>query len=94
MIVVFASTAAIPTGAEVAVAGGSAVLAQRLLEAVFGDQAVRSMSVKARKALIARVEELYEQERGRYDAVLQEVPVTDEVVQELRSAAADVEAAR
>ncbi|HSP60549.1 MAG TPA: dynamin family protein [Ornithinimicrobium sp.] len=94
MIVVFASTAAIPTGAEVAVAGGSAVLAQRLLEAVFGDQAVRSMSIKARKALIVRVEELYEQERGRYDAVLQEVPVTDETVQELRSSAADVEAAR
>ncbi|MGC5583187.1 dynamin family protein [Ornithinimicrobium sp. W1679] len=94
MIVVFASTAAIPTGAEVAVAGGSAVLAQRLLEAVFGDQAVRSMSIKARKALVARVEQLFEQERGRYDAVLQEVPVTEESVQELRSAASDVEAAR
>lgn len=94
MVVVFSATSFIPTGAEVAIAGGSAVLAQRLLEAVFGDQAVREMSRKARTALLARVEELYEQERARYDAVLEEVPVPEGLIRELDEAAADVEAAR
>ena len=41
MVVVFAHTAGV-TGAEAGIAGGSAVLGQKLLEAVFGDQAVRS----------------------------------------------------
>ena len=40
MVVVFSHTAGL-TGAEVGIAGGSAVLGQKLLEAVFGDQAVR-----------------------------------------------------
>ncbi len=40
MIFVFAQTGGI-TGAEVGIAGGTTVLAQRVLEAVFGDQAVR-----------------------------------------------------
>ncbi len=48
MIVVFAHTAGI-TGAEVGIAGGSAVLGQKLLEAVFGDQAVRSLAERAQQ---------------------------------------------
>ncbi|WP_131103873.1 dynamin family protein [Ornithinimicrobium sufpigmenti] len=94
MVLVFSATSFIPTGAEVAIAGGSAVLAQRLLEAVFGDQAVREMSRKARTALLARVEALYEQEQARFDAVLEEVPVPEHVIGELEAAAAQVEAAR
>ena len=53
MIVIFASTGGI-TGAEVGVAGATAAVAQRLLEAVFGDQAVRSMSQRAREMLLDR----------------------------------------
>lgn len=94
MIVVFSATMAIPTGAEVAVAGGSALLAQRLLEAVFGDQAVRAMSVKARAALLLRVEKLYDDERARYEQVLEEVSVRDSAVGDLEAAAKSVEAAR
>lgn len=94
MIVVFTSTSFIPTGAEVAVGAGSAALAQRLLEAVFGDQAVRTMAEKARHALLTRVEELYDDERARYDAALEEVPVTPEALDELSLAVTDVEAAR
>ena len=41
MVAVFAATAFIPTGAEVAVAAGTTVAAQKVLEAIFGDQAVR-----------------------------------------------------
>lgn len=94
MIVVFSATALIPTGAEVAVGAGSAVLAQRLLEAVFGDQAVRAMAVKARQALMRRVEELYESERSRFDRALGSAPMSPGAVAELQAAAAAVEAAR
>ena len=47
MIVVFSYSYGL-TGAEVGIAGGSAVLGQKLLEAVFGDQAVRSLAERAR----------------------------------------------
>ena len=50
MIVVFAHTYGL-TGAEVGIAGGSAVIGQKLLEAVFGDQAVRSLAERARAGL-------------------------------------------
>lgn len=94
MLVVFSATAFIPTGAEVAVGAGSAVLAQRLLEAVFGDQAVRAMALKARESLLGRVEELYADQRSRFDATLQEVAVSEDALAELEAAAAAVEAAR
>ena len=44
MIAVFTSTAFIPTGAEVAVGAGTTVAAQKLLEAIFGDQAIRTLA--------------------------------------------------
>ena len=48
MLVVFASTAGI-TGGEVAIAGGSAVVGQKLLETIFGEDTVRRMVVQARE---------------------------------------------
>lgn len=56
MIAVFASTAGL-TGGEVAVAGGTAVVAQRVLEAVFGDDAVRKMTAQAKNDLVQRTHE-------------------------------------
>jgi energy-coupling factor transporter ATP-binding protein EcfA2 len=70
MLVVFSQTAGL-TGAEVGIAGGTAVLAQRLLEAVFGDQAVRTLATKARKDLIRRAEEVLGADRARFEAVLE-----------------------
>ncbi|GAA5158881.1 dynamin family protein [Ornithinimicrobium tianjinense] len=93
MVVVFSMTAGL-TGGEIAIAGGSAVLAQRLLEAVFGDQAVRSMAVKARESLIARVEALYDDERARFDRALEEVPVDPAAISQLEAAATTVETSR
>ena len=61
MIVVFSYSYGL-TGAEVGIAGGSAVLGQKLLEAVFGDQAVRSLAERARTSLEARVRELFDAE--------------------------------
>jgi hypothetical protein len=69
MVVVFAHTAGV-TGAEAGIAGGSAVLGQKLLEAVFGDQAVRRLAEQARQDLEERVARLYADEQARYLAVL------------------------
>ncbi len=55
MIVVFASTGGL-VGGEIAVAGGTAVVAQKLLEAVFGDEAVRKMAQRAHQDLLERSE--------------------------------------
>lgn len=53
MIVIFASTGGL-TGAEVGVAGATSVVAQRLLESVFGDQAVARMTRQAHHMLLDR----------------------------------------
>ncbi|HEX6887988.1 MAG TPA: GTPase domain-containing protein [Candidatus Nanopelagicales bacterium] len=54
MVLVFGATGGI-TGAEVGIAGGTAVLAQKLLEAVFSEDAVRRMATTARERLHDRV---------------------------------------
>ncbi|MGB3687341.1 MAG: dynamin family protein [Ornithinimicrobium sp.] len=93
MLIAFSATAGL-TGAEVAIAGGSAVLAQRLLEAVFGDEAVRSMARKARAALLRRAEELLSAERRRFDAVLDEVPLSRVAIEDVAAASAAVDKAK
>lgn len=69
MIVVFASTAGL-LGGEIAIAGGTAVLAQKLLEAIFGDQAVRRLAESARRNLEERVDALFAAEKARFTALL------------------------
>lgn len=68
MIVVFASTAGL-TGGELAIAGGSAVIGQKLLETVFGEDAVRRMAKQARDDLDRRISALFAAERARYNDV-------------------------
>ncbi len=84
MVVVFASTAGIPTGAEVGVGTGTALIGQKLLEAVFGDQAVRRLATEARKDLNVRVGELLDTERQRYVEVLDALEVEPEAAENLR----------
>ena len=84
MVVVFASTAGV-TGAEVGIAGGSAVIGQKLLEAVFGDQAVRRLAANARKDLNRRVKELLAAERQRYLYVLDELRIDPDAAENLRA---------
>ncbi|WP_460809071.1 dynamin family protein [Nocardioides salsibiostraticola] len=91
MVVVFAHTAGV-TGAEAGVAGGSAVLGQKLLEAVFGDQAVRSLAERARLSLEERVRALLEQERARFLALLGDPAVAGpDVAEQVRTASRRVE---
>ncbi|HEU4908620.1 MAG TPA: dynamin family protein [Propionibacteriaceae bacterium] len=93
MIVVFAHTGGL-VGAEIGVAGGTAVLAQRILEAVFGDQAIRRLAQTAKDDLDARVQSLLADELVRYHKILDGLGVDSEDSERLHAAAAAVEIAR
>ncbi len=73
MLAVFSQTAGL-TGGEFAIAGGTAALSQRLLEAVLGDEAVRTLAAQARADLLDRVGALLESERRRW---VEAAPVAD-----------------
>jgi hypothetical protein len=90
MIVTFASTAG-TTGGEAGVGAGTAVVGQKLLEAVFGDQAVRSLAARAREDLDGRVHALMDAEFARYLAVLDQHPVDPDAPRRLIEAARAVE---
>ncbi|MDR6556434.1 energy-coupling factor transporter ATP-binding protein EcfA2 [Arthrobacter pascens] len=65
MVVVFSMTAGL-TGLEVGIAGGTAVVGQRLLEAFFGEDAVRRLARTAREDLHARCQRLLQAEQERF----------------------------
>ena len=93
MIVVFAHTGGLVAG-EIAVAGGASALSQKLLEAVLGDQAVRTMADTARADLNARVAELLGAERERYLAKVDVAEVDAAAGQALRATVQEIEDAR
>ena len=91
MIVVFAHTGGLLVGAEAGIAGGSALLGQKLLEAVFGDQAVRSLAERARQRLEASMSDLLDAERRRYTDLLDSLEISPEAPERMRSAARKVD---
>ena len=93
MVLVFSQTGGL-IGAEVGVAGGTAVLAQRVLEAIFGEDAVRRLAKQAKGDLDARVEAVMATELGRYLAALDAVGFAPEQAGEVRAALAEVNEAR
>lgn len=92
MVAVFASTGGL-TGAELGIVGGTVVLAQRLLEAVFGDDAVRRLTRTAHERLDQRVQGLLDAEAARFLALLDPVAVRVRDGGAVRSHASLVEAA-
>ncbi|MFG1880984.1 ABC transporter [Micromonospora sp. NPDC049102] len=94
MIAVFASTAFIPTGLEVATGAGTTVAAQAVLQAIFGDQAVRTLAAKARVDLLARVRTLLDAEADRFLARTADARPAEAAGEALRQAAGRVELAR
>ncbi|MEV5329136.1 GTPase domain-containing protein [Nonomuraea sp. NPDC052634] len=86
MLAVFASTGGL-TGIEVGIAGGTSVLSQKLLEAVFGDQAVRTLTALAREDLRERVRELLAEEADRFLDLLATVEPPGDTADALRLAA-------
>lgn len=77
MIYAFSLTGGL-IGAEVGIAAGASVLAQRLLEAVFGEDAVRRLAQQARAELSARVDGVLAAELSRFTDVLGALAVDDE----------------
>ena len=69
MVGVFAQTGGL-TGAEVAIAGGSSAMGQKLVEALLGDQAVRRLTAQARTDLEERIAVLLAVEAARFDKAL------------------------
>jgi hypothetical protein len=86
MVVVFASTAGL-SGGEIAIASGSAVVGQKLLETIFGEETVRRMAKMAREDLNTRLGELLAAERDRYESVI--APLIDGSTSDQLRAAAD-----
>ena len=65
MVATFAHTGGL-TGAEIAIAGGSSAVGQKLTEALLGDQAVRKLATDARADLDRRFGVLIDREADRY----------------------------
>ena len=86
MIAVFAHTGGL-VGGEVAVAGGTTVVGQRVLEAVFGDAAVRSMASRAREDLQRRADALLRYEQARFDERVDDAAPGADAAEALRRAA-------
>lgn len=92
MVIVFASTAGL-TGAEIGIAGGTAIVAQKLLEAVFGDEAVRRLAAQAKERLNGRVEAVLRGQAARYTAQLDALGTQETGADGVREAAHRVAAA-
>ncbi|HEX8101985.1 MAG TPA: hypothetical protein VF533_05210 [Solirubrobacteraceae bacterium] len=93
MLAVFIQTGGL-TGAEVAVAGGTSAVGQKVLEAIFGDQAVRSLAARARSDLLERVERLLGEEAARFGALLKPAAPAAGRADAVRAALAEVRRAR
>ena len=89
MLAVFAHSGGL-TGGEVVIAGGTAAVSQRLLEAIFGEEAVRTLANKARFDLMRRLSALMESEAARFGRAAREGVPADGQVDDLRSAVAAV----
>jgi len=93
MVGVFAQTGGL-TGGEIAVAGGTTAVGQRVLEAVFGDAAVRDLAARARADLERRVDRLLRAEQARFDVLLDAVAPPPGSADELRAAVGALTAVR
>ncbi|MBL8929270.1 MAG: ABC transporter [Kineosporiaceae bacterium] len=86
MMVVFAHTGGL-TGAEAAVAGGASAVGHTLLEALLGDQAIRTLASRARDALGSRVAAVYDEEAERYRAAVARLGIDARAPERLRALA-------
>ena len=93
MVAVFSATGGL-TGAEIGIAGGATVLAQKLLEAVFGEDGVRRMSKAAMEKLKARVEALMDEEKSRFTSRLDALGLDPDLPARLHAATVQVQQAR
>jgi hypothetical protein len=93
MVAVFSTTGGL-SGAEIGIAGASTVLAQKLLEAVFGEDGVRRMSKAAMDKLKDRVAGLMAEEKARFTSRLDALELDPELPARLQAATHQVQQAR
>jgi hypothetical protein len=93
MLAVFAHSGGL-TGGEVVIAGGTAALSQRLLEAIFGEEAVRTLASRARADLLKRLTRLLEAEADRFARAAHRDAPSPKQVDQLRAALEAVKATR
>lgn len=93
MVAVFSTTGGL-SGAEIGIAGASTALAQKLLEAVFGEDGVRRMSKAAMDKLTERVEGLMDGERNRFLSRLDALDLDPTLPARLEVAAREIQQAR
>ncbi|WP_455111042.1 dynamin family protein [Rothia mucilaginosa] len=90
MVAAFSLTGGI-TGIEAGIAGGSGVVGTKLLESIFGEDAVRRMATRARTDLLERMAGLLTEHAQPFTAVLEETdPQAD--AEEIHRAAEQVQA--
>ncbi len=85
MLAVFVNTAGL-TGAEVGIAAGTAILNQKLLEAIFGEGAMAELIAAARERLMTLLTTLFDAERSRFEALVPSPQSMREIATELRAA--------
>jgi hypothetical protein len=93
MLLVFSQAGAPPEG-EPDTTGGSSLLATRILGAIFGDQAVRSLVSKGRRSLMDRTQELYFGEQAALRVAVSTIQVSTGQADRIKDASALVEAAQ
>ena len=71
MVAAFSLTGGI-TGIEAGIAGGSGVVGTKLLESIFGEDAVRRMATRARTDLLERMADLLTEHAQPFTVVLEE----------------------
>ena len=85
MLGVFLQTAGL-TGTELGIAAGTAVLNQKLLEAIFGERAMGELIATARTRLAALMGVLFDKERARFEALVPAAGRLRELAARLRTA--------
>ncbi|TMD56409.1 MAG: hypothetical protein E6I83_02570 [Chloroflexi bacterium] len=87
MVGVFAHTAGV-TGTELGIVAATGFLNQKLLQAIFGEAAMREMIAGARERLEALLGDEFLKERGRYDSLVADPAALRALAGELRAATA------
>ena len=87
MVGVFAHTAGV-TGTELGIVAATGFLNQKLLQAIFGEAAMREMIAGARERLEALLGDEFLKERGRYDRLVADPAALRALAGELRAATA------
>ena len=91
MVGVFAHTAGV-TGTEIGIVAATGFLNQKLLQAIFGEAAMREMIANARERLEGLLGDEFSKERSRFDRLTADPVELRTLAVELRAATAPVAA--